>query len=716
MRAAFLPVLLVAVALLPVRRAGAQMHGVPGRRPSPGELLDLDSAISRAAMSVGPAVADTGGLSVSCGLKGDLLDDYACHMMAACLQEQGVEARTCAASLNGAGDKLPPELPVPLVRYLLSRGDAGFVHVETRVRRGERQLVIGAYDGEAAALRTSMTVPFRVPEGLAVLLAGDPKRLKTADAKWLVVLREAFGYGDGARNPGSGVEESRAAFLFSRGLWSEAAPRLEQLAGDANGPVLMEAAFAYQQAGERAKARALVESALRRNPDSGPLWCLRSWLSLRRGSTEDALVYLEEARIWGMAREGIYRFARGLIALEQGDAETAERELIRAAELLADREFAPLELARFYRDRAQMPEATIYYRKATNAADPSAETWGELAVALETAGDLDGAADALRNAFQLDSANVTITRYLANVLRQTGKYQEALRVLERAATANPLNGALLAAYGDCAAAMWKVDVALQAFQESIDAVGELPYSRMRLAAMSRTRREYRKAREILTELIAREPEYYPARIELGRLLAELGRFQEAASTLEAATVHPDYEAQARLVLVDVYLATERYQEAVECSQIAAAALPDDVTYAKLAEAFAAAGELAKAERAARTAVEKDARSAVARVALGRVLLARGDLEAARECTRQAVALDPFWIPALDLGGAVQKARGEFHRAAEFWRRAVTLDPWNAEIHRELSDILGPELDDWTATEEHLKKYVELEKMRAEASI
>ena len=54
-------------------------------------------------------------------------------------------------------------------------------------------------------------------------------------------------------------------------------------------------------------------------------------------------------------------------------------------------------------------------------------------------------------------------------------------------------------------------------QHRWDAVGELPYARMRLAALFRTRREYRKALDTLTTLIAKQPDYVPARIELGRL-------------------------------------------------------------------------------------------------------------------------------------------------------------------------------------------------------
>jgi tetratricopeptide (TPR) repeat protein len=363
-----------------------------------------------------------------------------------------------------------------------------------------------------------------------------------------------------------------------------------------------------------------------------------------------------------------------------------------------------------------MDEAIAWYRKATNAADAGPTAWSELAVALEARGNMEGAADALRNAFRLEDSNVAITRHLASVLRQTGLHQEALRVLGRAANANPMNAGLLAAYGDCAAAMWKVDVAVEAFEESIAALGEFPYGRVRLAAMHRTRREYRTARDALTALIARKPDYCPARIELGRLLLELGRLEEAESVLAEATVRPEHEVEARLVLADVHMAADDAAAAVAASQIAAAAQPDGRTYAKLAEAFAAAGDLGLAESAARSAVEKEPTSAEAGVALGRVLLARGDAEGAREAAEQAISLDPFWVPALKLGGAAYGAGGNYQRAAEFWRRAVTLDPWNAEVHRELSAILGRELDDWTGTDEHHKRYVELEKMRAEATL
>ena len=48
---------------------------------------------------------------------------------------------------------------------------------------------------------------------------------------------------------------------------------------------------------------------------------------------------LQQARLSDMAREGLYTYARGLIALQQNDDTTAEQALTRAADLLPDRLF-----------------------------------------------------------------------------------------------------------------------------------------------------------------------------------------------------------------------------------------------------------------------------------------------------------------------------------------------------------------------------------------
>ncbi|KPK65670.1 MAG: hypothetical protein AMK73_02270, partial [Planctomycetes bacterium SM23_32] len=276
---------------------------------------------------------------------------------------------------------------------------------------------------------------------------------------------------------------------------------------------------------------------------------------------------------------------------------------------------------------------------------------------------------------------------------------------------------LLAAYGDLAAEMWRIPTAERAFAESIAASGDFPYGEVRLAAMEALKGQYAGARTRLDELLARRPDYGPARIQMGRLLGQLGNAAEAAAALKEIATDSEHEVAARIALVEVNLQStgEGVQQALASAQIAASSRPDAETYSVLSRAFLAAGDPGNAETAARTALERDPRSAAAHLALARVLQARQDLDGALTEVNHALEIDPYLVPALETGGAVWAARGEFRKCAEFWKRALALNPWHADLHRRLSEVLGPRLGDWTGTGEHHQKYVELERMRTEAA-
>jgi len=184
--------------------------------------------------------------------------------------------------------------------------------------------------------------------------------------------------------------------------------------------------------------------------------------------------------------------------------------------------------------------------------------------------------------------------------------------------------------------------------------------------------------------------------------------------MDAAT-SPEDEVDARLALVELYLRAGRAQDAVACAQIAASCRPDGQTYAALCSAFLAAGDIAKAETAALTAVEKDTLSAEAHLALARVLRAQARPDEALKETNRALELNPYLVEGLELAGALREAAGDFEKCAGFLQKALELNPWNAQLHHRLSEILGPKLGDRAGADQHLKEYAELERMRTEAA-
>jgi tetratricopeptide (TPR) repeat protein len=263
--------------------------------------------------------------------------------------------------------------------------------------------------------------------------------------------------------------------------------------------------------------------------------------------------------------------------------------------------------------------------------------------------------------------------------------------------------------------MWDLDVAEKAFRDSINADQPFPYGEVRLAGVLADRLEYREAQAILTDLLARQPDYHLARLELGRILGELGHTEEAVSVLTEATKSREQDADARLAIADVLLMAGRADEAIRAAQEAVQSRPDAETYSMLSAAFLAAGDPSKAETAAMAAVQKDARSSSAHLALAKSLAANGKTDAARDEAATALDLHPYSVEALRFAGSLRRQAGDYRACADLWQRALKLDPWSADLHRLMADLLDRDFNDNAAALEHYRRCFELEDLRAAAA-
>jgi tetratricopeptide (TPR) repeat protein len=642
---------------------------------------------------------------------GPLLDGYVAHMLVARLEQFGVAAHRLRYAHRPGTDGPPP----CLLRTLRARGRGLYVEPVTFLEEGERWLRVSACDVVTGRQRTQVRLEFHLPEELEALVAGTVDRLSSEDARWLTLLERMFPAPEQDEPDGQSVLRLAAAdYFFDRGLWEAAAERYLDEAGASPTRPLALGVMSAQLAGEWERAESRLQDGLNQHFDSGPLYALGGWLMLRQNKPEDALMLLEQARVVDIAREGLYVYARGLMALENPDTEVAEQLLTRAADLLPDNTSVQVEAGRLHWNRADLERALEYYRRATKTPGCTADTWAELAMVLDASGDLEEAARALRQAFRLRNDSTVITRHLAAVLRRLGQHGEALAVLRGAAEANPCRPGLLAAYGDGAAEMWRTEIAEAQFRRATSVTPDFAYGRVRLAEILAVQRRYREAQSLLTELLAERPDYPPARLALGRMLGELGRTAEGASLLKEVAKDPQHEATARLALAELHRRASHPEEAVQHAQIAVSCREDAQTYAALCEAFLGADQVDKADTAAQSAAESGAHSAEAHAALARVRRAQDRLDEALEHAEEALEINPYSVGALRLLGGIRKERGELRECAAAWQRALALDRWHAEMHFELSRLLGEQLDEPEAAVEHYARYLELERMRAEA--
>jgi len=696
------PALLLVACCLLAGIAGAQEQ-------ARGAVPALNEAVRAAAAGLTIPPEFSPPLRVGRPRRGSPLNGYAAHMLAFYLRRRGLAAVTQPYSVSPQ----PGSVPDCLLASLRAEGASTFLQTQTEDAKGGRSLSVTVWDVETGGPLHHTDVPFHLPAELQALVEGQRSTMKAVERQWLDLFDRMFSAPEPSADSHRAAMLAAAEFFFQEGIWLPAAERYLGGRDRAPSTAFVRGVFALQMAGHWEEAEAAVQEALNTHFDSGPLYALWGWLVQKQGRPQDAIMFLNQARLMGLAREGLYVFARALLALEQDDSAGAEENLTRAADMLPETLPVQVETARFYWSRGELQEAIRYFRRATELEGCPSEVWAETAMLLEATNEVEEAINTLERAFRLGRESPVVTRQLAALLRRTGQHDRALDVLRRAAEANPCSGALLSAYGDGAAAVWRIQTAHEQFRKAARLGADFPYARVRLADMLALQRDYHGAQAELTAILAENPRYAPARISLGRILAELDQVEEAISTLKEVTSDPEHEVAARLALAQVYNANGQAEQAVRETQIAVSARADAETYGALCRAFLAAGQIEKAASAAESAVSKAPNAPEGHLAMARVHLARDELEQAIQETTEALDRDPYMFEALRLRGLVRREMGQLRACAAVWQRALSLNEWAADLHFELSRLLGEKLGDQEASLSHYARWLELEQRRTQ---
>ena len=636
------------------------------------------------------------------------LESYGAGMLAFFLRELGANAEV-AQGVGVPRLARPERLIQQHTERLRAAGWVGAVTVQVRADDETEGVLLGAVHSLEDGVRTAGSeLRFTLPEKLSFLARAEQGKLTDLDSEWLDLLQRVF---PPLKDRPAALEGKLAwaegeCFFGSR-LWEQAVQRLRELDCRAADACVLRLAFALAQAGMGEEALERVETALRVQPDSGPLYALKAWLVLRGGDAEDALMLLEQARLCDVPHEGYYWLARYLVALERKQDEMAEQFVVRGADLLPDEPFAQLKAARHFWRRARLEASARFYRRALAAGDNSPETWLELGRTLEAAGRRPLALDAFRQAFNLEPSSLVIATGLSSLLRSMERHEAALEVLRQAAEARPDRVELLAAYGDAAAAMWRTAQAQAAYARAVEQDPQFDYGGVGLAEMLTRQRLCERARELLTDLLQARPDYQPARIALGRTLARMGRHAEALDALATAARSPGYEGEARLATAEIQCRLGEYDEAVRSAQIAVAARPTAEAYGMLARAFIGLQNWENAEIAVNRALEVAPSAPAAHIAAGRFKSAREQHEQALAALSRAVELDSYCVEALVLAGRACLDLGRPADCAERWKRAAALDQWDPDLHWSLAELLRANPDDPRAAVPYYRRHIEL---------
>jgi tetratricopeptide (TPR) repeat protein len=202
--------------------------------------------------------------------------------------------------------------------------------------------------------------------------------------------------------------------------------------------------------GERFEINHLLE-LLRRHPvDSEVPYMDLAWGLLSRREHAGALQILEAVSgRFGESPRGLEWSAVALLG--QGETEAAELRLRRALELVPDRPEALFNLALVLDAKGEFEAAEARLRAALALRPPVAKAWYYLGKGSAGAGRPKAALAAYRRALEIDPMHGRSYLEIAEVLKELGQDQEALRYLRHgirhARKPEPLHAALAAAAG-----------------------------------------------------------------------------------------------------------------------------------------------------------------------------------------------------------------------------------------------------------------------------
>jgi tetratricopeptide (TPR) repeat protein len=235
--------------------------------------------------------------------------------------------------------------------------------------------------------------------------------------------------------------------------------------------------------------------------------------------------------------------------------------------------------------------------------------------------------------------------------------------------------------------VWSDPVRL--WQHSLRVTGPNPTALVNLADQLAARRQINAAVGCYRDAIRVDPACVDAHVNLGNLLHEFGRFDEAEQEYEAALrLDPPGRdgilcnlGAVEAARGNMPRAIERFHQALEADAHSSQA------HVYLGNVFSGQGKLDEAAAEYEQATRLKPEDALPHVGLASVFLAQKRLDRAAEESELATRLDPGFFEAHRCLGLVEAARGNWERATNSLREALRLRPDAPAVRRELGTLL-----------------------------
>ncbi|MDX2267390.1 MAG: tetratricopeptide repeat protein [Bryobacter sp.] len=367
----------------------------------------------------------------------------------------------------------------------------------------------------------------------------------------------------------------------------------------------------------------------------------------------------------------------------------------------------------------EVREAVEEALSALRVQPDSARKSGELGMVLHAHQLLIPAKLAYQRAAALDPQAPDWPYYLADILQQEGKLEEARKLLAEVEGRAGAPASASLRLGEWALAAGDLDAAETWFQRAKESPADAPFALFGLGRCKQARKQWNEAQTIFAEVCRLYPRYAAARLSLAQVYQALGKAQEAdreskiyAQLGESAPPRVDalmaaVEERNRGSLY--WLKEGSRLSALGQQEQAIAAIRKAVTQdpnsaqarANLINAYGRADKFAEAEAAYEEALAKGRVIADAHYNYGVVCFRQGKVPQAEQAFRRAVEANAQHSLARGNLGylLIESKRGA--EGEQQLRKAIEIDPANRQARYHLGRLLLAR-QDYAAAEEQLR--------------
>jgi putative PEP-CTERM system TPR-repeat lipoprotein len=324
--------------------------------------------------------------------------------------------------------------------------------------------------------------------------------------------------------------------------------------------------------------------------------------------------------------------------------------------------------------------------KVVEAGRGDAQTYDMLGRAYAALGRAEDSVQAFQKAETLAPNDVALQTRLARARMGAGQPETAMGDLEHTLELAPTEPQVGEALFFAALATGDLNKAADAIEKVRKVQGDTPAVRNLDGLLLLARLDFDGATAKFRDVVAKNPDFTPAQINLARVLAMQGKNAEAEKLLAARLDKSPNSEPALTMMVTQLVQTNRLPEAIALVQKAHDALPDNQRLtASLGQLYIRAGK--PNDALALISKEKGAGDSIDLLSLkAAALMALDQKEQARDTYVQILKLDPSLLPVRRTLEALLVQMGDYEQARNVIKEGLANSPRNYQLYQDYVTI------------------------------